>query len=69
VLTAAAVLLRLQVTLLAQGIDPTDPSMISDERILTSAFELIVDIAVQAGGLTAFRIYRWADARRYGGGR
>lgn len=42
-----------------------DPSQVADERILSTAFEVISDVVVQAGGLTAFRIYRWADAQQY----
>ena len=51
--------------LMSQGIDPADPSQISDQLILTTAFEVITDCVVQAGGLTAFRVYRWADAQQY----
>ena len=53
------------VNLIAQGIDPTDPSLVSDELILTTSFEVITDCVVQAGSLTAFRVYRWADAQQY----
>lgn len=53
------------VTLAAQGINAMDPSQVADERILSTAFEVISDVVVQAGGLTAFRIYRWADAQQY----
>lgn len=52
-------------TLLSQGIDPSDPSQISDQLILKTAFEVITDCVIQAGGLTAFRVYRWADAQQY----
>lgn len=53
-------------TLSGQGIDPYLPSIEADRALLTTAFEVITDIAVQAVGLTAFRVYRWVDARQYG---
>jgi hypothetical protein len=34
-----------------------------DVRILTKAFELSVDVAVQAGGLTAWRVLRWREGQ------
>ena len=51
------------VSLASQGIDPLGPSPQADEMVLTNAFEIICDVAVQAAGLTAFRIFRWYDAQ------
>ena len=52
-------------SLLTQGVDPFEASREADYRTLTTAFEVITDVSVQAVGLTAFRIYRWADAQQY----
>ena len=61
------------VSLSSQGLDPytvpttdgIDNLAAADTQILKTAFEVICDVVVQAGGLTGFRIYRWADARQY----
>ena len=63
--------LSLYTSLSAQGLDPyTVPSTegidaleAADVQILSTAFELIVDCAVQGVSLTLFRLYRWADAQ------
>ena len=53
------------VALYASGVDPLGTSAEADYRALTTAFEVLVDVAVQAAGLTAFRIFRWAEAQAY----
>jgi hypothetical protein len=55
----------------AQGLDPytvptaagVDQLAQADIQILSTTFELIVDVGVQAALMTLFRLYRWADAR------
>ena len=49
------------VSLSLSGVDPLGASEEADIRALTTAFEVLVDVAVQAAGLTAFRIFRWAE--------
>ena len=51
--------------LLAMGVDPLAASREADRLTITTAFEVITDVLVQATGLTAFRIYRWYDAQQY----
>ena len=53
------------VSLSLSGVDPLGASEEADIRALTTAFEVLVDVAVQAVGLTAFRIFRWAEAQQY----
>ena len=51
-----------------QGLDyygPLGASREADMQIISTAFELICDVAVSAVGLTAFRLYRWRDAQDY----
>lgn len=60
--------LYVSLQLVAQGIDPTDPSMVSDEIILRTVFEVATDVTVQALVLTAFRVFRWWDAQQYAKG-
>lgn len=48
-----------------QGVDPLAASTEADRVTITTAFEVITDVLVQAGALTAFRVYRWADAQQY----
>jgi len=63
--------LSLYVSLSSQGLDPytvpttsgIDSAAPADMEILSTAFELIVDCAVQGVYLTLFRLYRWADAQ------
>ena len=57
--------LATSVALAQQGLDPLLPSAEADYRLLSTAFEVITDVVVQAVGLTAFRLYRWQDAQRY----
>lgn len=45
-----------------EGLDRLEAA---DTQILSTAFELICDCGVQAAQLTAFRLYRWADAQKY----
>ena len=55
------------IALTERGLDPTtaglgvDPA--ADYEVIRRGFEVICDIAVQCVGLTAFRLYRWKDAR------
>ena len=51
------------VALSERGIDYTVPSTEADYEVIRRGFEVICDIAVQAVGLTAFRLYRWRDAQ------
>ena len=44
----------------AEGIDRLEEA---DTQIIQTAFELIIDVAVQATFLTLFRLFRWADAQ------
>lgn len=53
------------VQLLALGVNPLDASREADRLAITTAFEVITDVLVQAGGLTAFRVFRWWDAQQY----
>ena len=56
------------VTLTAHGIDALDPVDVlakGESTILTTADEVLFDVLVQFGGLTAFRIFRWWDAQQY----
>ena len=66
-------------SLSSQGLDPytvpttagVDQLAQADIQILSTAFELIIDVIVQALFMTSFRLYRWADAQgpsRPGGG-
>ena len=57
--------LATSVALAQQGLGPLLPSAEADYRLLSTAFEVITDVVVQAVGLTAFRLYRWQDAQRY----
>ena len=52
-------------TLAQRGLDAYSPSTEADMILLTSAFEVICDVVVQATALTAFRLYRWADGQQY----
>jgi hypothetical protein len=51
------------VSLVSRGIDPLAPSYEADVAALSHAFEIASDVAVQATGLTAFRVFRWWDAQ------
>lgn len=51
------------VALAERGLDPLVASEQADFLVLARLFEVITDVVVQAGALTAFRLYRWADAQ------
>ena len=51
------------VSLLAQGIDPIGASQEADVAALRGVYEVLIDVVVQASSLTAFRVFRWADAQ------
>lgn len=68
--------LSLYDSLTAQGLDPytvpstegIDAGAAADAQILSTAFELIIDIGVQAVQMTLFRAYRWREAQGPPGG-
>jgi len=61
------------VSLSSQGLDPytvpttegIDSLERADTQILQTAFELIIDVIVQATSLTLFRLFRWTDGQSY----
>ena len=65
-LTCCDCSMRRFVTLTAEGLEPfLGASLAVDYRLIGIANEVIVDVAVQALSLTAFRLYRWWDAQQY----
>jgi len=59
------------ISLSSQGLDPytvptaagVDQLAQADMQILSTTFEVVIDVVVQAVFMTFFRLYRWADAQ------